>query len=233
MANYLVVTGGSHGIGEKTIAMFIEQGWHAVNISRTPCRVPGVTNVQIDLSQPDWSTRYSEQLQGLVKDAEKICLVHNAAVFKSDHSATLSAEALRAVLEVNLVAPVVLNSIFVPLMRPGSSIIYIGSTLSEQAVANRASYVVSKHAIVGLMRSTCQDLAGQAIHTACLCPGFVNTKMLTDNVDMSSFIAFLKAKVTAQRMIEPEEIANYIYFCALNPVVNGSVLHANLGQVTT
>jgi NAD(P)-dependent dehydrogenase (short-subunit alcohol dehydrogenase family) len=33
------------------------------------------------------------------------------------------------------------------------------------------------------------------------------------------------------RLIEPMEIANTILFAANNPVVNGAVLHANLGQL--
>jgi hypothetical protein len=31
--------------------------------------------------------------------------------------------------------------------------------------------------------------------------------------------------------LEPDEIARLLLFCAENPAVNGSVLHANLGQV--
>jgi NAD(P)-dependent dehydrogenase (short-subunit alcohol dehydrogenase family) len=51
---------------------------------------------------------------------------------------------------------------------------FVGSTLSEKAVANTASYVTAKHAMVGLMRATCQDLAVAAapVHTAAICPGF-------------------------------------------------------------
>jgi 3-oxoacyl-[acyl-carrier protein] reductase len=33
------------------------------------------------------------------------------------------------------------------------------------------------------------------------------------------------------RLIAPEEIAETLHWAAHNPVVNGSVLHANLGQI--
>lgn len=233
MANYLIITGGSHGIGEKTIAQFMRDGWRAINISRSNCPLPDVNNINIDLADTHWPSKFTDKLQSEVKNADKICLVHSAATFKSDNMATLSEDDFRSVLNVNLVAPMTLNKIFLPYMKTGSSIIYIGSTLSEQAVPNRASYVISKHAVIGMMRSTCQDLAGEEIHTACICPGFVNTKMLTDNVDMSHFSDFIKSKVIAKRLIEPEEIAEFIHFCAMHPIVNGSILHANLGQVTS
>jgi 3-oxoacyl-[acyl-carrier protein] reductase len=32
------------------------------------------------------------------------------------------------------------------------------------------------------------------------------------------------------RLIEPEEIASVLFWAHRNPVINGSVLHANLGQ---
>ena len=46
-------------------------------------------------------------------------------------------------------------------------------------------------------------------------------------------IELAKEKVGAKRLIEPGEIANIIYFVAQNPVINGSVIHANLGQLET
>ena len=39
--------------------------------------------------------------------------------------------------------------------------------------------------------------------------------------------------LSEQRLIEPVEIARTILFCAQNSVVNGSVIHANLGILET
>ena len=33
------------------------------------------------------------------------------------------------------------------------------------------------------------------------------------------------------RLIDPAEIANALFFAAQNPVINGSVINANLGQI--
>jgi 3-oxoacyl-[acyl-carrier protein] reductase len=233
MSNVLVITGGSHGIGEKTISLFMQKGWKVVNISRSNCSLPHVHNLNIDLSSPDWSQQYKQPIQSSLEHAEKICLVHNAAAFASDNISSLSCDDFRSILNVNLVSPVALNQVVIPHMKMGSSIIYIGSTLSEQAVPNRASYVISKHAVIGLMRSTCQDLAGKDIHSCCVCPGFVNTKMLTEHIDIDVLKNFISKKVIAKRLIEPQEIAELIHFSAMNPIINGSVLHANLGQVDT
>ena len=231
MANTLVITGGSRGIGKATIEVFIKNSWKIINISRTPCNIHGVHNFEIDLSQSNWVEKYQQDLQRAVQSTDKISLVHNASIFLNDDINTLAADSLRKVLEFNIVSTQSLNTLFLPNMRAGSSIIYIGSTLSEIGVPGRASYVISKHALVGMMRATCQDLAGTDITTCCVCPGFVNTTMLTDQVDKEMLAAVVKEKVSAGRLIEPHEIAELIYFCATHPVINGSVLHANLGQV--
>jgi NAD(P)-dependent dehydrogenase (short-subunit alcohol dehydrogenase family) len=139
---------------------------------------------------------------------------------------------LRDTLELNVVTPCALNNIIRPKMSSGSSILYLGSTLSEKAVANTASYVTSKHAVVGLMRSTTQDLIGTGIHSAAVCPGFTATEMLLTHLgDNEEVRAFLEGMSAFNRLIDPMEIAKTLLFCSSSPVINGSVIHANLGQV--
>ena len=43
--------------------------------------------------------------------------------------------------------------------------------------------------------------------------------------------AGLAGLVGAGRLIEPEEVGKLLLFSAENPVINGAVLHANLGQI--
>ena len=135
-------------------------------------------------------------------------------------------------------------------MKPGSSILFVGSTLATQAVPGKHtddatsnqhnfvlllgafSYVTSKHAMVGMMRATCQDLIGTGIHTCCVCPGFTDTEMLRTHVGNDEEILRDIAQISIfGRLIEPDEIACTLHFAASNPVINGSILHANLGQV--
>ena len=135
-------------------------------------------------------------------------------------------------MDINLIAPHTLNQLVIPFMHTGSSIIYIGSTLSEKAVANTYSYVVSKHAMIGMMRATCQDLAGSGIHTACVCPGFTDTEMLREHVGKDQeVLSSIAAMSTFGRLVSPIEVATTIKFAAENPVINGAVIHANLGQI--
>ncbi len=117
-------------------------------------------------------------------------------------------------------------------MKPGSSVVYVGSTLSEKAVPGSYSYVTTKHATVGMMRATCQDLAGRGVHTACVCPGFTDTEMLRSHIGTEGEARESVAAMSAfGRLIEPDEVAEAIVWAATHPVVNGAVIHANLGQI--
>ncbi len=232
MSRILVITGASRGIGLATAQLFLDNGFKVINLSRSRSPLPEVEHIDTDLSRDDWDKSVSEKLLPALDNAEQIVVVHNAGAIIKDSLQTLDIDAFKRVLNINVVAPALLSHLLLPSMRAGSSIIYVGSTLGEIAVPQSCAYVTSKHALIGLMRSTCQDLAGTNIHTACVCPGFTDTEMLRAHVGHSEeVLADIRQSVTQRRLIQPEEIANTIFFCAQNPVINGAVMHANLGQV--
>lgn len=228
----LVVTGGSKGIGLATAELFAAQGYRVVNLSRSAIPLPDAIQLSVDMAEPGWADRHSAALLAAVGDGGQLVLVHNAALLSKDRVEDLDATRLARVLQINVVAPQQLNRILLARMGSGSAIVYVGSTLAEKAVAGSCAYVVSKHALLGLMRATCQDLAGRGIHTACVCPGFTDTEMLRAHVGQNpAILGSLARGVTFGRLVEPVEVARTILFCAENPVINGAVIHANLGQV--
>ena len=225
----IVITGASKGIGKATAARFVANGDRVINISRSPSDIQGIENVPIDLAGPGAIDSVDDLVNNL--PFNDIHLIHNAAKLVKDSIRDVDAESFKDIININIIAPQILNQAILPKMAEGSSIIYIGSTLSEKAVANSYSYVSTKHAMVGMMRATCQDLAGSGIHTACICPGFTDTEMLRAHVgDSNEVLAEIGSMSSYGRLIEPAEIARTIEFATANPVINGSIIHANLGQ---
>ena len=227
---HLVITGASAGIGAATAELFQNNGFDIVNLSRKPCPVAGVTNIPCDLLESDFIQAIQDDLYNALRDSAQITLIHNAALLINDNIASTDSEQLRRVLEINVVAASSLNQILIPRMGTGSSVLYVGSTLGEKAVPNSFTYATSKHAVIGMMRATCQDLASSGVHTVCINPGFTNTEMLREHVpaDVMPQIAAMSA---FERLIEPEEIATALLFAAQNPVLNGAAINANLGQI--
>jgi 3-oxoacyl-[acyl-carrier protein] reductase len=226
-----IITGASVGIGEATAAAFLAQDYRVFNLSRRACPLPQVTNIACDLSSPTAIAAACQTLAATIGNCESVALVHNASQMLKDSANDCDSDSLRQVLETNVVAVNSLNQHLLGLLPPGSSVLYVGSTLSEKAVPGSFSYVVSKHAQLGMMRATCQDLMGSGIHTALICPGFTDTEMLRTHLGNDPELEQLFANMNSfNRLIEPAEIAELIRWAHHNPVINGAVLHANLGQ---
>lgn len=231
MRETLIITGASRGIGLATAQRFLRRGAAVVNLSRSPCPLPEVTHVSVDLARPDLAAAVESRLREAIADRDRVVVVHNAAAFDADSTRDVDPAALTRALAVSVTAPAVINRILLPGMSRGSSILYIGSTLSEKAVAGIFSYVVAKHAVVGMMRATCQDLLGSGVHTVCICPGVTDTELLRARIaDNPETLAVLRGMTGEGRLIAPDEIAAIIAMAADHPVLNGTVMHANLGQ---
>jgi len=230
LKKFLIITGGSSGIGFASAKLFQDNGFNIINLSRSKINLDDAVHIEVDLSRSNWQESLESIFQETLSSADQICLVHNASKMQSDNVESIDPDSLREVLEVNLVGPSILNKITIPYMKKGSSILYVGSTLSEKAVPQMSSYVMTKHGMIGLMRSTCQDLFGRFIHTACICPGATETEMLVEYVQGNQeALKIMASTLSENRLISSEEIASTIFFCANNSVINGSVIHANLG----
>jgi NAD(P)-dependent dehydrogenase (short-subunit alcohol dehydrogenase family) len=227
----LVITGASKGIGFACAKRFCDAGYRVINLSRSAAPDDRIENHSIDLNTGDVEAKLADILEGNLEHGE-IIVVHCAASLINDSAMNAESSVLSETINLNVIAPHRVNQAVLGMMQPGSAIIYIGSTLSEKAVANSFSYVTSKHAVVGMMRATCQDLVGTGIHTACVCPGFTDTEMLREHVgNNQEILDSLSGLSTFGRLVKPGEIADTIYFAAKNPVINGAVIHANLGQI--
>ena len=230
LKKFLIITGGSSGIGFATAKLFQENNYSIINLSRSKIDLDNAIHIDIDLSTPNWQESLESNFKDLLSSSDQICLIHNASKMQSDTVESFNDDNLREVIEVNLVGPSILNKLTIPFMKKRSSILYVGSTLSEKAVPHMSSYVMTKHGMIGLMRSTCQDLFGRFIHTACICPGATETEMLVEYVQGNQeALKIMASTLSENRLITSEEIAKTLFFCANNSVVNGSVIHANLG----
>jgi 3-oxoacyl-[acyl-carrier protein] reductase len=223
----VVVTGASRGIGLAIARRFRDRGAAVWNLSRTPSPDDDIVDFAIDFARPEVVESIPETLLTAVAAGIRVILIHNASATANDTVDSVEDGVLQRMLQVGVQAPADLNRLLLPLMSPGSAVIYLGSTLSEKAVPGSFSYVVAKHAVVGMMRATSSDLLGRGIHSACVCPGVTDTESLREQAgDLDG----LRETTGAARLIDPDEIAAVVEWAADSPVLNGAVLHANHGQ---
>jgi NAD(P)-dependent dehydrogenase (short-subunit alcohol dehydrogenase family) len=229
-----IITGASKGIGRATAALFLEKEYHVINLSRTNPEMDGLVHIPADLGDASWVPDNGQKILDAINekgDPDEICLIHNAAMMAKDDNESVQPDIMQQTFQLNVIAATQLNQLLLPHMKSGSSILYVASTLAEKAVGGTCSYTVSKHAQLGLMRTTCQDLFGRNIHTAAVCPGLTDTEMLRNHCNNDEAILADMASLSSyNRLVKPEEIAYTLFFCAQNPAINGSTVHANLGQ---
>lgn len=228
----VIVTGASSGIGLAIAERFASRGHRVLSLARRRCPVDVVESLLIDLAGQDVVPKLlPELLPKLPSSKGVIHVIHNAATLPHDNALEVDAGVLERNLRLNVVTPSLLNAAIIPHMSPGSSIVFVGSTLSEKGVPRRLSYVTGKHAMLGLMRATVQDLWGRGINTACVAPGFVDTGMLRPVLEADPmFEREVLDMVSYGRLIEPEEIAEIVEFVSHTPALNGALINANLGQ---
>ncbi|APA06763.1 hypothetical protein sscle_02g015330 [Sclerotinia sclerotiorum 1980 UF-70] len=87
------------------------------------------------------------------------------------------------------------------------SILNVGSIASHSALPNSAPYVMSKHGVLGLTRTDSTDYASKGIRINCICPGFIDTPMVTSFLENEDQKSALLARTPVARLGLPEEVA--------------------------
>ena len=191
-----------------------------------------VESVQLDLVR-DWRESQLAFVQSLlqrhIRAPLRIALVHNAAFSFNDTAAAPALSGMSALLELSTVIPARMNELLIPRMQRGSSILFIGSTLSHKGVAGSLSYVTAKHALLGLARATAKDLYGTGIHSLSICPGPTETPMLRSLYGEQRLSMFAPL-MSEGRLASPEEIAQVVLFAAQSPQMHGALIDAAFGE---
>jgi NAD(P)-dependent dehydrogenase (short-subunit alcohol dehydrogenase family) len=98
-------------------------------------------------------------------------LVNNAAVFMRTPLTTSAEREWRALLDVNVIAPLVCTQLAVAHMRDGGHIVNIGDAWARTAPAAWAAYAASKAALEMLTRALAAELRPRGIAVNCVAPG--------------------------------------------------------------
>ena len=91
----------------------------------------------------------------------------------------------KKLIDINLNAAFYMTKYTLPEMRKNNwgRIINIASTHGLIGSINKSAYTASKHAIVGLTKVTALETAKEKITCNSICPGFVLTELIQDQID--------------------------------------------------
>ena len=124
---------------------------------------------------------------------------------------------------------------------PWARVIAVSSIAGVRGLKGAAAYTASKHGMIGLIRSLSEDYMGSRITFNALCPGYVDTDIVTRNVSSIRDRAGVSEDEALQimiranrhkRLIDADEIAAAaLWLCdAKSGSVNGQTLEIAGGQ---
>ncbi|ASR36257.1 3-alpha-hydroxysteroid dehydrogenase [Prauserella marina] len=208
-----VITGAARGQGAAEAALFTELGADTVLTDVDDADGEAVaaklghraTYLSHDTASAAGWARVVETVAGRYGRID--ILVNNAGVYWKNDLADWPEADLRALLDINLVGPVLGMKAVVPVMSRGGSIVNVASISGMRGHAGALPYAASKWGLRGASRSAAREFAPLGIRVNCVCPGAVDTPMVdAANLDLSH--------LPIPRPASPEEIAVTVAFLA-------------------
>ena len=206
----IVITGASSGVGRETAKILAGiPGNRLMVIARNGMKIQalsGECNIKrhetvVQPLQFDLATGDMESLAHQInRQLGKIdVLINNAGAMLSKPVGKLTVSEVDTVFSVNVKAPLLLIQALLPVMKPGSHIVNIGSMGGVQGSVKfpgLAAYSASKGALAVLTECLAEELKDKQIAVNCLAFGAVQTEMLA-----KAFPGY-EAPVSAVKMAE-------------------------------
>jgi len=247
-----VVTGGTSGIGERIVELFVEEGANVVVAARRQEeglkleQRLGVRFIRADVaSEPD----VKAMIDHAVKSFGRVdCLVNNAAVPSPMVSITeIDVPTIDQLLAVNVrgVMLGIKHAAPVMLAQRAGSIINVGSIAGLRGGVSGHIYSAAKGAVHALSRSAAAELGEKGVRVNALVPGAIVTGIFAKNAGVEGAKAdkltdMLKAGFASLQPIPraglPDDIARAAVYLASDAsgFINGQeiVVDGGMGCVT-
>jgi 3-oxoacyl-[acyl-carrier protein] reductase len=236
----ILVTGANGGLGRAIARSFLSESadnfvWLGVHSRRDAadklvsdfarrCRC-----LELDVTQPaSWKTA----VEKIVSTHQRLdVLINNAGTHDDGLLATMPADSWDSILAINLDGTFHGCQAVLPQMisQRGGRIVNMASLSALLAPSGQANYAAAKAGVVALTQSLAKEVARLGITVNALCPGYVETDMITSMSPEERKQAI--GRIPMRRFGKPEEIAAAVRFlaCADAAYVTGSILKVDGG----
>ena len=232
MKKTILVTGGTGVIGLSIIELFYKKGFNVIaagiakanntKIFKKKFSSKRSLTINAELTS---SKNVKKVIASSLRKFKKIDVLINCAGIQFVMPIEKYPEKVwRKMMDINLTTPFLFTKELLPVMRKNKwgRIVNIASTHGLIGSVNKSAYTASKHGLVGLTKVTALETAKDPITCNSLCPGFVLTELIQDQIKAvakNKNIPFLDARVEMLRDKQPslkfvrkEDIASMIFF---------------------
>lgn len=221
-----LITGAGRGIGREIAVRFAKEGADLfLNATRLETlnetrRLASDSGRRLELHPADVSDRTA--VEEMVKKAldrfgRIDILVNNAGIYRPSPFLKYSYEDFDRVMKVNVYGPFNVTQFVLASMleRRKGKVINIASTAGKWASMNQSAYNTSKHALVGMTRCLALEMGPHNINVNAICPGVVETDMLSQFGPPSpELIGAIAQRMALRRILKPQEIASLAVYLA-------------------
>ncbi len=213
MAEAVLVTGGSGGIGRAIAARMHEEGAAIVNLDLRPPDAPLPRETYLAVDFADLAATRAVLAEVTARHAP-LRLVNNVGLVRPAPLEAQTPEDLLAVMEVNLRSAMLCAQALLPAMRAAGfgRIVNIASR-AALGKEERTAYAASKAGLIGVTRTWALELAPQGITVNAIGPGPIATELFRRaNPDNSPRTRAIIEGVPVRRIGTPEDVAHAAAF---------------------
>jgi len=238
-----LVTGASRGLGRSIALELAKNGANVViNYAGNEAKAKEVVEEIKQLGQESFDVQADvsseEDVKRMVKQVTDEfgrldILVNNAGITKDNLIMRMKEEEFDQVVNTNLKgAFLCTKAVTRQMMRQRrGKIVNVASIVGVRGNPGQANYVAAKAGVIGLTKTTAQELASRNILVNAVAPGFIATDMtdvLTDEQRET-----ILSMVPLARLGNPEDVAKVVRFLASSDsdYMTGQTLHIDGGMV--
>lgn len=223
-----IITGGAGSIGKTTAKLFLEEGAKVLLVDLNESLLKEVQtelaneNVAIFAADVSKAKEVESYVNEAIKRFGKIDVFFNNAGIEGVIKPIVDypEDVFDKVIAVNVKGIWLGNKYVLPKITDGGSIILTSSVAGLLGFAGLGAYVVSKHAVVGIMRTSAIEAAPRKIRVNSIHPSPVNNRMMR-SIEEGAAVGHgdevkkqFEASIPMKRYAEPIEIAQLVLFLA-------------------
>ncbi len=238
MAQTVLITGGSRGIGEAMVRLFSEKGWRTAFTYKSSrdralklAKETGALAFPCDAGSEQETAQMAGEILRAFRHVD--ALICNAGTSYTGLLQDMNAEEWDRLFNVHVRGAFLTTRAFLPDMisRKSGSILYISSMWGQTGASCEAAYSACKAALIGLGKALAKEVGPSGVRVNCLCPGVIQTDMLREYSPEA--LEALREETPLLRLGTPLDVAQAAFFLCGQEAsfITGQALGVNGGFV--